>query len=137
MDNRLFSMIFYIFKNISKKSKFGDKTWDSVQTAAKYWYLMEIWSNANADMRIKYLMKTLKRSISLKEREKRSSELLLQTTIMSLCLQKKSHAINVEEQKGTGGQSKQGLPMRLQPISSDVPNVETHGEGPIKTKLLF
>ena len=48
------------------------------------------------------------------------------------CLQKRSPAINAEEQKVTGGQSKQGLLMRLQPISSDVQNVEIPGEGLIK-----
>lgn len=45
---------------------------------------------------------------------------------------KKSHAINVEEPKGTGGQFKQDPQMKLQPISLGAQNVETPGEGQIK-----
>ena len=45
---------------------------------------------------------------------------------------KRLPAISVVEPKDTGGQFKQGLLMKLQPISSDVLNVETPGEGPIK-----
>ncbi len=43
--------------------------------------------------------------------------------------QRKLPAISVEEQKDIGGQSKQGLQMKLQHISSDVQNVETFGAG--------
>ncbi len=52
-------------------------------------------------------------------------------------LQRKLPAINVVGQRDTGGQSKQGLQMKLQPILSDVLNAETHGEGPIEAKQLF
>lgn len=51
---------------------------------------------------------------------------------MLLCLQRKSHAINAEEQKDIGGQSKQDPLMKLQLILSDAQNVEIPGEGLIK-----
>jgi len=51
---------------------------------------------------------------------------------MWLFLQKRLPAINAEELKDTGGQFKQDPLMKLQPISSGVPNVEIPGEGPIK-----
>ena len=51
---------------------------------------------------------------------------------MLLCQQRRLPAINAEELKVTGGQSRQDLQMKLQLISLDVQNVEIHGEGLIK-----
>ena len=48
---------------------------------------------------------------------------------MLLCLQRKSLAINAEEQKDIGGQSKQDPLMKLQPTLSDALNAEIPGEG--------
>ena len=52
-------------------------------------------------------------------------------------LQKRLPAINVEEPKVTGGQFKQDQPMKLQHISSGVPNVEIPGDGQIKINRYF
>lgn len=48
------------------------------------------------------------------------------------CPQPKSHAINVEEQKVTGGRYRQDQLMRHQPILLDVQNAEILGEVLIK-----
>ena len=48
---------------------------------------------------------------------------------MLLCQQRRLPAINAEEPKAIGGQSRQDLQMKLQLILSDVQNVEIPGEG--------
>ena len=42
-------------------------------------------------------------------------------------------AISAEAQRDTGGQYRQGQPMRLRPISFAAQNAETPGEAPTRT----